>query len=104
MSFLFRVETQQHQNIDFDNFATSPPGDGCFSFPEQQSAWFIGNDSYNDPGPAVHTLNVFINAKKGGNSDDELDRQFTALSVRHGRSFRLGLSTRTILYLSIGYM
>ena len=70
--FLFRVE-RQHQNIDYDNFATSPPGDRCFSFIKQNGAHFIGNDSYIDPSPAVQTLNVFINAKKGGNPDDELD-------------------------------
>ena len=76
--FGYRVETQS--DFDFDNIATSPPGDGCFSVPGHQSPWFIGgSDDYaENPGPAVHTLNVFVNAKKGGNTDVKLDRQFSA--------------------------
>ena len=55
--------------------ATSPPGYGYNSLPGAESnAWFINSDM-DDPGPAVHTLNVFICAKKGGSSDEELDSQ-----------------------------
>ena len=102
--FGYQVEAQQ--NFNFDSIATSPPGDGYFDRPMEESkgAWFVGNDSY-DPGPAVHTLNVFINSKKGGSSDEELDRQFSSLSARNGRSFRMACIRRiTMCVHKYGHM
>ena len=61
---------------DYGCMATSPPGAGYNTLPGAESnAWFINSENMDDPGPAVHTLNVFICAKKGGSSDDELDSQ-----------------------------
>ena len=54
----------QGASNELDFCATSPPSGGYSDFPPaEKNPWFINSDM--DPGPAVHTLNVFICSKKG---------------------------------------
>ena len=66
-----------------------------FEIPSSEIPFFCGspNDEQN-PGPAVHTLNIFIRSKKGGEEDSELEEQFARFCTENQFDFRMACIRR----------
>ena len=66
--------------------AKSPPGSGYP--PSDHAPFFVGNSRSRNQGPAVHTLNVFLRSKKGGEDDEMLEKRFREFSQVYQKDFR----------------
>ncbi|CAG5089581.1 Oidioi.mRNA.OKI2018_I69.PAR.g12270.t1.cds [Oikopleura dioica] len=64
--------------------AKSPPGRGYD--PPSDQVFFVGKS--RNQGPAVHTLNVFLRSKKGGEDDEMLEKRFREFSQNYQKDFR----------------
>ena len=76
--------------------ARSPPGAGYSDVPSsEQVPFFVGGSRYErNPGPAVHTLNIFLRSKKGGENDNELEVHFARFCAENHRDFRMACIRR----------
>lgn len=76
--------------------ARSPPGAGYTDVPSSDSYQFFvgGSRAERNPGPAVHTLNIFLRSKKGGEEDTELEEHFARFCTENHRDFRMACIRR----------
>ena len=70
--------------------AKSPPGCGYDEPSSENVPFYIGGSRNDPPGAAVHTLNVFIRSKKGGEEDVELEPQFQQFCSDFQFDLRMG--------------
>jgi hypothetical protein len=75
--------------------ARSPPGGG-FEMDGYETSFFLGGSKKEkNPGPAVHTLNVFLRCtNKGGDEDADLDKRFATFCSDNHYDFRMACIRR----------